>query len=420
MWYESLFLYLINIQIMKNLFFTSILLFTSIVSYSQGYRLFKTQEYENIFATPESINAKAEIEKKISEYVTPAAVKKVTIPIVFHVLTDGKSGPDQNQIISQMQALKIHFNGKDFRDKHEAESKEKFKDKIADIELDFCLADIDPSGKKTSGINFITTSLVFSKTSNDMKFKSRGGADAWDTDKYLNIWVCNFPERIAGYAQMPGGDKRTDGIVIDYNFIGTTGTATEPYNSGKTLTHLIGNYLFLYDIWGPCYCCDDKVEDTPIHNGENFGKNNTYKEVTLCNGNAAEMTMNYMDNSDDEWMYMFTIGQKNRMQAVLSENGPRYGLTQGTNCGGQIAEGRSSNIIEMTLFPNPVRNTVEIEYPNNETSELSIEDRYGRSIYKASFFNKQSVDVSNWASGMYLVNIFSKNNIVTKNLIVIK
>lgn len=127
---------------------------------------------------------------------------------------------------------------------------------------------------------------------------------------------------------MPGGPEETDGIVIDYQFFGTIGTSREPYNDGKTLTHLVGSYLGLYELWNeerPCW--DDYVNDTPIHNAPNYGPTNEYKHVSTCPGNPVEMSMNFMDNSDDEYLYLFTAGQMMRIHAVLTKGGPRHKLT---------------------------------------------------------------------------------------------
>ena len=70
---------------------------------------------------------------------------------------------------------------------------------------------------------------------------------------------------------MPGGPVATDGIVIDYRYFGTGGTAIAPYDEGRTLTHLVGNYLNLHDLWNDVSrCSDDEVADTPVHNGPNY------------------------------------------------------------------------------------------------------------------------------------------------------
>ena len=38
-----------------------------------------------------------------------------------------------------------------------------------------------------------------------MKFKAKGGIKAWNTKKYLNIWVCTLSDGLLGYAQFRGG-----------------------------------------------------------------------------------------------------------------------------------------------------------------------------------------------------------------------
>jgi hypothetical protein len=53
----------------------------------------------------------------------------------------------------------------------------------------------------------------------------------------------------------------------------------------------------------------DLVSDTPSHNTANYGVP-AYPHYSTCTGTPVEMTMNYMDYTDDRGMYMFTDGQK--------------------------------------------------------------------------------------------------------------
>jgi hypothetical protein len=53
---------------------------------------------------------------------------------------------------------------------------------------------------------------------------------------------------------------------------------------------------------------EDLVSDTPTHNAANYGVP-AYPHCT-CSGNPVEMTMNYMDYTDDRGMFMFSNGQK--------------------------------------------------------------------------------------------------------------
>jgi hypothetical protein len=162
-------------------------------------------------------------------------------------------------------------------------------------------------------------------TNDAMKKSAQGGINPTSPATKLNIWVCTLGNGILGYAQFPGGSLATDGVVILNTGFGTTGTATAPFNKGRTATHEIGHYFNLRHIWGDASCGNDLVDDTPIHNSANYGCPGT--PTSTCGGTSHPMmTMNYMDYTDDACMYMFTAGQKTRMQATYATGGPRTTL----------------------------------------------------------------------------------------------
>ncbi len=163
-------------------------------------------------------------------------------------------------------------------------------------------------------------------TNNAMKTSTSGIAPTSPSTK-LNIWSCNLSNSVLGYAQFPGGSLSTDGVVIDDNAFGTTGTAVAPFNKGRTGTHEVGHWLNLRHIWGDATCGNDQVGDTPLHNTANYGCPASGHRST-CTGTPLEMTMNYMDYTDDACMYMFTAGQKARMLAVFAAGGPRNSFAQ--------------------------------------------------------------------------------------------
>ena len=154
-----------------------------------------------------------------------------------------------------------------------------------------------------------------------MKTASKGIAPTTPTT-VLNMWSCNMGGGILGYAQFPGGASATDGVVIDNNAFGTTVTATAPFNLGRTATHEVGHWMNLRHIWGDATCGSDLVSDTPTHNTANYGIP-AYPHYSTCTGTPVEMTMNYMDYTDDAGMYMFSNGQKSRMAALFVSGGAR-------------------------------------------------------------------------------------------------
>ncbi len=140
---------------------------------------------------------------------------------------------------------------------------------------------------------------------------------------HLNIWVAEIGGGILGYAQFPGGNSATDGVVISPQYFGTTGYVSAPFNKGRTGTHEVGHYLNLRHIWGDGRCRqDDFVVDTPSSDGPNYG----CPTFPTVNCKTTDMTMNYMDYTDDACMYMFTDGQRNRMRALFNNGGARASL----------------------------------------------------------------------------------------------
>ena len=149
----------------------------------------------------------------------------------------------------------------------------------------------------------------------------------------LNMWVCNIGGSILGYAQFPGGSSSTDGVVMSPQYFGSSDFGSNfflssPFDKGRTTTHEVGHYLNLRHIWGDGGCnVDDLVSDTPVMGGASSGCPN-YPQNT-CTSAGNDMTMNYMDYTNDVCMYMFSAGQDARMWATL--NSSRSSL--GTDCG---------------------------------------------------------------------------------------
>ena len=163
-------------------------------------------------------------------------------------------------------------------------------------------------------------------TNDAMKKASTGGIDGTSSSSYFNIWVVGNMGGILGYATFPeSAGLWNDGVVIAAPYFGKTG-ATSPYNLGRTATHEVGHYLNLRHIWGDATCGNDLVTDTPTQTGANYGKP-TYPLYNTCSGTSKSiMFMNYMDYVDDAAMFMFSAGQKSRIQSVVTTAGARAGL----------------------------------------------------------------------------------------------
>ncbi|MET8768003.1 zinc metalloprotease [Streptomyces sp. NPDC004658] len=248
---------------------------------------------------------------------TTARQGVIDIPVVVHVVFNT---PEQNIGDAQIQS-QIDVLNKDYRAANPDVSRvpDVWKDLVADTRVEFHLARTDSLGRPTNGITRTETPHRDFDTDDMVKFSLSGGMDAWPANTYLNIWVCQLRRGLLGYAQFPGGAASTDGVVITYSAFGTTGTATAPFNGGRTATHEIGHWLNLRHIWGDddegC-SGSDFVADTPNQAGPNLGSP-AFPHVTCGNAPNGDMFMNYMDYTDDAAMFMFTKGQAARMDAAL-------------------------------------------------------------------------------------------------------
>jgi len=240
----------------------------------------------------------------------------MTVAVVVHIVYNTA---EQNISVAQINS-QIKVLNKDFRATNTDKSKVPmpWKGFVGNTNLKFVLAKKDPQGNATTGITRTQTTRTSFGTNNSVKSNATGGASPWPTNRYLNIWVTNLSGGLLGYAQFPGGPAATDGVVIHYKAFGTNGTAAPPFNLGRSATHEIGHFFNLRHIWGDTADCSgtDSVNDTPNAAGPNFGKP-VFPHVTCGNGPNGDMFVNYMDYSDDDAMFMFTLEQVARMHAAI-------------------------------------------------------------------------------------------------------
>jgi hypothetical protein len=271
-------------------------------------------------------------ERKIG--INEVLVIPVVVHVVYHNAADNISAA---QIESQISALNHDYRRLN-SDKTNTPSA--FAPVAADPHIQFRLA--GTTRTKTKTVSF---------TQNDnVKFTSKGGINAWDAKKYLNIWVCNLGNGLLGYAQFPGMAAQTDGVVIKNTAFGTVGTAKAPFALGRTATHEIGHWLNLFHIWGDKTNCKgtDFVDDTPQQGASNYGCPD-FPHTSCNNGPKGDMFMNYMDYTDDNCMNIFTKGQKKRMQAVIANVRTTIADVKGLTLVGKNKDG---NLTTMAPLPD--------------------------------------------------------------------
>ena len=275
------------------------------------------------------------IEQFTNDYIAthPTETRAViTIPVVFHVVYNTSA---QNISDAQCQ-YQIDQLNQDFAhiNTDAGNAPASFLALAANTNIQFCMAQRDPSGNATTGVERRNTTTTSFSTNDNIKHTSTGGMDAWSSSSYLNIWTGNLSGGVLGYAQFPGGAAATDGVVFLYSSIGSIahpGTAA-PYNLGRTATHEVGHWLNLYHIWGDdgTSCSGtDNVSDTPNQADENYG---CPSYPTPSCSNTSDMYNNYMDYTDDPCMNMFTTGQAARIAPLFVSGGSRFAMVSSLGC----------------------------------------------------------------------------------------
>ena len=258
-----------------------------------------------------------------------------TIPVVFHVIhTNGPENISREQILDQLRVLNNDFN---LLNGNRTKLRSIFSGLAADCQIKFVLAKIDPNGNCTEGINRVYSSAGVQMDMSTEKVKSLIN---WNYKKYLNVWVVTSISggvdggEVLGYACFPWATNATrDGIVMKADRIGTIGTAVAS-DSGRTLTHEVGHWLGLYHTFQDGCTGGDQIDDTPPVNGT-FVNASCPSSGNSCNNDVPDlldMWENYMDYSNGGCQTLFTLKQKARMHAVLTNTTlPRAAVVSAAN-----------------------------------------------------------------------------------------
>jgi len=245
----------------------------------------------------------------------------------------------------------------------------------------------------------------------------------WDSNwaGYLNIVVRNDLGGTLGYAYLASNPADGAAIFMNNQAFGATGNGCTgympgaPYNLGRTLTHELGHYFNLNHIWGSGICGNDFVADTPQHNTSNGGCP-PISHLSTCTGTPREMTMNYMDYTNDACMYMFTSGQTQRQLAHFNTIVGSFNQTT-------LSDNDFAAQKNISLYPNPNKGTFSIQFSTFvENYSVQVYDYSGRVVYQNKFEGQegleQSVALDAVSSGVYLVKVISGNESFVKKMVI--
>lgn len=337
--------------------------------------------------------------------------------LVFHVLyTDSTDYVSERQILDQLEELnQAYYVCID-------KARSKFKTVRGCPRFVFSLASIDPNGLQSGGIVWKRThrknfNFGDSTISLDyVKYSKYGGDDAWDTERYINIWVCNLSSSshgssLRGYAFPPllselwpeDMEKRPErqGVVLsNENFHSNNGQISRL----NILIHELGHYFNLVHTWGNLLqsdcVSDDGVHDTPSSTSPSFYCD--YSKNT-CLGDAndlPDMVENYMEYTNSKCMNMFTVGQVDRMITSVYRYRPTLLIPTNYN--------PSSNF---SIIPNSSStgqfNVVNFSKQSLNTS-ISVFSTEGKLLFTMSMNEaKIQVSMSQFGKGTYLLQLNS-------------
>jgi gliding motility-associated-like protein len=277
------------------------------------------------------------IKKEKSE--RPDRKKQATsynIQVVVHVIHNGEPEGVETNIPAEQIRSQITVLNKDFQrlNADAVNTPAEFAPVASAMPVEFTLAQTDPNGNPTTGINRVKGSKSEWTIENNVELKS---LSYWPAENYLNIWVCNLTDRY-GYTQFPvstlpglensSQNRLTDGIIISYETFGSIEYGNfllhPVFNRGRTTTHEMAHFFGLRHIWGDADNCagTDYVDDTPPQSAPTLDCPTHPQKDCPLNNPQIKMFQNYLDYTDDDCMNLFTRGQVERMVTVL-ENSPR-------------------------------------------------------------------------------------------------
>jgi hypothetical protein len=218
---------------------------------------------------------------------------RVTVPVYFHVVTDGSIGAvTDEQIDAQISVLDNTYAG------GEGGATTGFAFELAGV-------------TRTDNAGWFYANPGGTNEHSMKQTLRQGGGDA------LNLYSTTAGDYL-GWAYLPSiltkpGQAYLDGVVMDWeSMLGTSTRYAGQYDQGETATHEVGHWLNLeHTFYGGCSAKGDFVDDTPAQKTPTRG---CPEGKDTCKAPGLDPIHNYMDYSYDTCYTEFTPGQAQRMR----------------------------------------------------------------------------------------------------------
>ncbi|MCW3122901.1 MAG: C-terminal target protein [Flavipsychrobacter sp.] len=458
------------------LFFCVVLLLTNYNGYAQrkcgivqvkNALIAKDANWQNkIEAQRSSLQSMADnyLQQKASGAAKTTAASP--IPVIFHIVVTadqltqmgGYTGV-QTRCDSQIAVLNCDFN-RENSDSTIIPSG--WKPLYASVGIRFGLAHTQPNGWSTPGYEVI----IISNSDNgfmpgsdgyysDVKHTAKGGIDAWDVTKYLNVWCFNFADGgnlglTLAKSMASGATANEEGISLTWLALGKQTIAGDlkfpsggKFIRGRTLTHEMGHFFEIWHTWGDDFgkCAwnggvDDGIADTPPEADHKYGiptdtiPGGTIYDDCILNGTAPMQpigvaSLDFMNYTDDVAMAMFTTQQAAAMAAHVAPSGESYSLTQNPGLlnwpanAGVAPVGMDNGL---NIFPNPSDGIFNITFNDitDELKNINVVDVVGQQVQSIIPVHAQkdySIDLSGMSKGIYFVRCNFASGSITRKIL---
>ena len=223
----------------------------------------------------------------------PGGGDPVTVPVWFHVISNGSQGNlTSQQINQQIAVLNNAYDGGAVGG--------------TATRFTFVLAGVTRTSDNSSWFNMGYNSAAEDQAKQALR---EGGPGT------LNIYSANLSGGLLGWSTFPSGVNSNpvdDGVVVLYSSL--PGGNAAPYNLGDTATHEVGHWLGLYHTFqGGCNGSGDTVADTAAERSPAYGCPTGRDSCPGQRYPGLDPITNFMDYTDDACMFVFSGGQSARM-----------------------------------------------------------------------------------------------------------
>lgn len=326
-----------------------------------------------------------------------------TLPVAVHIIhNNGAENISDAQVLQGINHLNQAFENISYYNQGTG----------VDTEIQFCLAQQNPSGNATTGITRNVSSLTnMVQQTDDITVKN---INRWNPLDYINIWVVNeitslsSGSGVVGYASFPTSHgTNVDGIMMEASFLGSSASAS------SVLVHEMGHYLGLYHTFqggcmnNNCLSDGDRVCDTPPDQSTAAVPCSSSPNSCTTDSNSGfasdqnDMFWNYMDYGDLNCYSAFSQGQADRMDFSIINT--RTSLLSSIGCIGPCTIPISA---DFTASSTQINVGGTVSFSNNSINANS----YDWQVNGVSFSNSQDANYTFPLEGIYEITLVSNNS----------